>query len=82
MDCGLIIRGFLGINALHACVYIYIQELSSFVTTLWFIDLTVATCHIQYLSEFMSKHLTRKRAKHKNTRSLPFSYDTKMAADG
>ena len=39
----------LSINALHACVYIYIWQLSSFrVPTLWFIDLTVITCHIQY----------------------------------
>ena len=39
----------LSINAFYACVYIYIQQLSSFrVPTLWFIDLTVATCHIQY----------------------------------
>ena len=36
-------------NALRACVYIYIRRLSSFrVPTLWFMDLTVATCHIQY----------------------------------
>ena len=37
-------------NVLHACVYIYIQQLSSFrALTLWFIYLTVATCHIQYI---------------------------------
>ena len=42
-----------GINALRACVYIYIRQLSSFrAPTLWFIDLTVATFHIQY-TEFM-----------------------------
>ena len=36
-------------TALRACVYIYIQQLSSFrVPMEWFIDLTVATCHIQY----------------------------------
>ena len=41
-------RGSLSINALHACVYVYIQQLSSFrAPTLWFIDLTVATCHIK-----------------------------------
>ena len=34
---------------LRTCVYIYIRQLSSFrVPTLWFIDPTVATCHIQY----------------------------------
>ena len=42
-------RSSLSINALRACVYIYIRQLSSFrAPTLWFIDLTVATCHIQY----------------------------------
>ena len=42
-------RSSLGINALRACVYIYIRQLSSFrAPTLWFIDLTVTTCHIQY----------------------------------
>ena len=35
--------------SLHACVYIYIWQLSSFrAPKLWFIDLTVATCCIQY----------------------------------
>ena len=39
----------LSINALRACVYIYIRQLSSFrAPTLWFINLTVTTCHIQY----------------------------------
>ena len=39
----------LSINVLRACVYIYNRQLSSFrVPTLWFIGLTVATCHIQY----------------------------------
>ena len=59
----------------HACVYIYSQQLSSFrVSTLYFIDLTVATCHIQYT-------FLRKRTKHENTQKSPFSYGTKMAAD-
>ena len=45
--------GSLSINALHDCVYICIRQLSSFrAPTLWFIDLTVATCHIQ--STFLS----------------------------
>ena len=60
------------IDVLCACVYIYIRQLSSFrAPMLWFIDLTVAICHIQYT--FLTKH--------ENTRSPPFSYDTKMAAD-
>ena len=38
----------LAVNGLRACVYVYIRQLSSFRTPmLWFIDLTVATCHIQ-----------------------------------
>ena len=43
-------RGFLSINALRACIYIYIRQLSSYRSpTLWFIDLAVATCPIQYI---------------------------------
>ena len=47
-------------NALHACVYIYTRLLSSFrAPTLWFVNLTVATCHIQYtflsLCQFFSR---------------------------
>ena len=34
-----------------------------------------------HFSEFMSIFFTRKRTKHENTRSPPFSYDTKMAAE-
>ena len=62
----------------------YLRQLSSFrAPTLWFTHLKVATCHIQYtFSEFMPICLTRKRTKHENTRSPPFSCDTKMAADG
>ena len=42
-------KSTLSINAFCACVYIYIRQLSYFrAPTLWFIDLTVATCHIQY----------------------------------
>ena len=47
--CYIFQRSSLSINALHAGVYIYIRQLSSFrVPTLWFIDLTVAISHIQY----------------------------------
>ena len=38
--------------------------------------------HSIHFSEFMSVVFTRKWTKHKNTRSPPFSYDTKMAAMG
>ena len=56
----LIFKGALTVNYLCAYVYIYIWQLSSFrVPTLWFIDLTVATCHIQYtflsLCQFVSR---------------------------
>ena len=43
-------QGMFGrVSRLRARVYIYIRQLSSFrAPTLWFIDLTVATCHIQH----------------------------------
>ena len=42
-------RSSLSINALCTCLYIHIQQLSFFrAPTLWFIDLTVPTCHIRY----------------------------------
>ena len=46
---------------------------------LWFINLTVTTCHYYsiHISEFMPISLGRKRTKHENTRSLPFSCDKK-----
>ena len=53
----------------NGTVDIYIRQLSSFrAPTLWFIDLTVATCHIQ--STFLSLCqfiFTRKQRKHENT---------------
>ena len=68
----------LSVLMLCASVYIYIRHLSSFrAPTWWFIDLTVATFHIQYIFFF-----TRKRTKHENTRCPPFSYRKKMAAGG
>ena len=71
-------------NALCSCVYIYIWQLSSFrAPTLWFIDLTVATCHNTLTGTLVyAKFFTRKRTKHANTRRPSFSYDAKMAADG
>ena len=52
----------LSINALRAWIYIHIWQLSSFrATTLWFIDLTVATCHIQYA--FLTKFFHEKTDK-------------------
>ena len=53
-------KGALTVNYLCTYVYIYIWQLSSFrAPTLWFIDLTVATCHIQYtflsLCQFVSR---------------------------
>ena len=58
----------LSINALRACTHIYIQQLSSFrAPTLWFIDLTVATCHIQYTFLSLWKIIHEKTRQHKNT---------------
>ena len=49
---------------------------------MWFILLTVATCHIQYTFLSLCRFcFTRKQTKHENTRSPPFSYHTKMAAN-
>ena len=55
-----VLKEALSINALHTCVYIYIWQLSSLrAPKLWFIDLTVTTCHIQYtflsLCQFVSR---------------------------
>ena len=59
----------LSINALRACVYIYIRQLSSFrAPTLWFIDLTVATCHIRYTFLSLCKFFSRENGQ--NTRIL------------
>ena len=50
---------------------------------MWIINLTATTCHIQliHFPEFMSISVRRKQAKDDNTQSLPFVYDTKMAAN-
>ena len=64
------------------CVYIHIRQLSSFrAPTLWFIDLTVATCHIQYNFPSLCQFVHEKTDKTRKY-SKAFSYDTKMAADG
>ena len=69
--------------ALHTCVYIYIRRLSSFrAPMLWFIDLTVASCHIQYTFLSLCQYCFHKKTdKTWKYSSPPFSYDTKMAAD-
>ena len=54
---------------LCAPVYIYIRQLSSFrAPTLWLIDLTVATCHIQ--DTFLSLCHSYPRENRQNTRIL------------
>ena len=62
----------LSINALHACVYIYIWQLSTFrAPMLWFTDL-IATCYLPnsiHFSEIMSIFFMRKQTKHENTQS-------------
>ena len=62
---------------MRACVYIYIV-----VYSLWFIDLTFAAYHMQYTFLSYADFFTSKRTKHENTRHQPFSYDTKIPADG
>ena len=65
---------------LCACVYIYIRQLSSFrAPTLWFIDLTVATCHIQYTFLSLCQCFHEKTDK---TREYSKSSDMKIVADG
>ena len=71
----------LSINDLRTCVYIYIWQLSSFrAPTLWFIDLTVAACHIQNTFLSYCKYFQEKT--NTTLQSPPFSYDTIMVADG
>ena len=61
----------------RACVYIYIRQLrSSRAPTLWFIDLTVATSHIQYTFLSLCQFVSRENGQ--NTKILE---DKKMAAD-
>ena len=83
------------LSVLMLCVpvfYIYIQQLSSFrAPTLWFIHLTVTTCHIQYtflsLCQFISRENGQNRKIHvlevlhfcMTWKCLPtFLYDMKM----
>ena len=71
---------YYSINALGACVYISIRQLSSFrAPTLWFIDLTVASCHIQYTFLNLCRFFSRENGQ--NTKILEVRYHTKMAAD-
>ena len=50
-------------------VFIYIRQLSSFrAATLWFIDLTVVACHIQYI--FLSLCQLFSRENGQNTKIL------------
>ena len=51
-----------------------VEQLSSFMAPkLWFMDLTVATCHIRYIFLSLCQFFSRlKRPKHVNTRSPPF----------
>ena len=54
------LKKLFSINDLRACVLYLHPHLSSFrAPTLWFIDLTIATCHIQYkflsLCQFVSR---------------------------
>ena len=51
-------------------------------STLWFIDLTVATCHIQYTFLSLCQCFSRENGQNMRSRSPLSSYVTKMAADG
>ena len=72
------IKQTLSINALCACVYIYIRQPSSFrePTVVYRSD-----CCYTFLSLCLF-FFTRKRTKHENAQSPPFFYVTKMAAGG
>ena len=74
----------LSVVMLCTCVYIYILQLSFLNTApmLWFIDLTVITCHIQYTLLSWCHFFYKKKDKTQNTTSLSFSYETKMAVSG
>ena len=76
------IKETLSINALRARVYIYIRQLSSFrAPTLWFIDLTIATCHIQYNFPSLCPFFFS-RENRENTKILGVRHETKMDAEG
>ena len=61
------------INTLHACGSIYIQQLRSFrAPTLWFINLTVATCHIQCTFLSLCQFFSRENGQ--NTKILEARY--------
>ena len=61
-------------GALRACVYTYILQLGSFrVPMLWFIDLAVVTCHIQYTFLSLCQFCPREnRQNTKNSKSAIF----------
>ena len=65
-------------------VYIYIQELSSFrAPTLLLIDLTVATCYIQYIFLSLWQVFFFSQENGQNTRILKITiFVYEMAADG
>ena len=52
-------------NALRVCVYIYIWQLIAVRAPTWFIDLIVATCHIQYIFLSLCKFFHEKTDKTK-----------------
>ena len=73
IDLFSLLKEALSINAFRACVYIYIRQLNSFrAPTLWFIDLTVATCHIQYTFLSLCQFFSRENGQ--NTKILEVRY--------
>ena len=71
----LLVDEALSSNAFHACVYIYIQQLRSFrAPMLWFINLTVPTCLVQYIFLSLCQFFYEKTNKTWKYSSPPFSY--------
>ena len=76
-----LVRSPLTVIALCAWVYICIRQLSSRrASTLWFINLTVATCHIQHTFQSFCQVFSWENGQNA-MQSLAFSYDMKMATD-
>ena len=71
----IIVKALRVLNALHACVYIYIRLSSFRVPTLWFIYPTVATCHIQYIFLSLCQSFLQENRQNMKILGLPFSYD-------
>ena len=71
----LLVDKALSSNALRACVYIYIQQLRSFrAPMLWFINLTVPTCLVQYIFLSLCQFLLGPKAPSQEMQSVSSSF--------